>query len=62
VQITYRVAARACPVLPKAGSQAAASAVRTALASILMPWKWLFSQITVAVLISWPGQAAGGTA
>jgi hypothetical protein len=34
----------------------------TALASILMPWKWLFLQITVAVLISWPGQAAGGTA
>jgi hypothetical protein len=56
------VAARACPVLPKAGSQAAASAVRTTLAAILMPWKWLFSQITVAVLISWPGQAAGGTA
>jgi len=27
-----------------------------------MPWKWLFSQITVAVLISWPGQAAGGKA
>jgi hypothetical protein len=34
----------------------------TAVSPPMMTWKWLFSQITVAVRISWPGQAAGGTA
>jgi hypothetical protein len=40
-----------------------AAGTTTAVSPPMMTWKWLlFSQITVAVLISWPGQAVGGTA
>ena len=34
----------------------------TAVSPPMMTWEWLFSQSTVAVLINWPAQAAGGTA